>query len=108
MRAGRLRHRVVIEQAMETQGELGGVAYSWIPYASAWADVQPLSSRERLGAGEHASEITHQVVIRYLGGVTAAMRLRLADGRVLALEGPPIDVGARRREMQLLCKEVTE
>lgn len=82
--AGRLRHRVRIEQLenqLDSNGdviqdeETGTVAQSWTEVATVWAAIEPLSAREFIQSQATQSQITARVIIRFRDGLNAAMRL---------------------------------
>jgi len=79
--ASRLRHRLTLQQEVQTSDGAGGYSKSWENVVEVWAEILPLASggahlgREILMAGEIQSEVTHRVLLRYREGVTAAMRL---------------------------------
>ena len=104
MRAGKLRHRVTIQQTTETrESTMGGVIDTWGTFATRYASVSPLTGREYFTAQQHASEVTHEVRLRYLSGVTTKMRV-LHDGRTFDIESIA-NTDERDRETVLLCKE---
>ena len=49
---GKLRDRVTVQQATETRNSLGEVVQSWSTYATVWASVEGISSREALQQGQ--------------------------------------------------------
>lgn len=106
MRAGKLRHRVTIQSASETQPDsnMGQPVESWSDFATVWAHVEPLHGRERMVAQERTAELDTRITIRYLSGVLAKMRVIYGSHTydILAV----INLDERDREMQLMCKEV--
>lgn len=104
MRAGRLRHRIVLEQPTTTRSAATGEPVdTWTIFASRHAEVRPLNGRAYFAARQHAADVTHEVELRYLAGVDRTMRVSY-DGRVLEIESV-IDLGERRRELLLMCRE---
>lgn len=76
MRSGSLRHKITIQEKRETQdATTGEITSRWIDFACVSADIQPLSVREFIAAQGVQSEVTGRIVIRYLEGVTAKMRV---------------------------------
>lgn len=79
MKAGKLRHRITIEQLTNTQDPATGeIAESWTVFAAdVPAQVRPLSGREILAADAAQSGTRVEFVIRYGNsvGVTSAMRV---------------------------------
>lgn len=70
MDAGKLDRRVTIETPATTRGETGGHEETWSTFATLWANVRdPADSR-----------VSKVVTIRYRADITAAMRVRFADG----------------------------
>lgn len=107
MNAGKLRHRITIQQQQEsTKDSYGALVESWLDVAaSIWASVEPLSGREFYAAQQVNSETTTRITIRYRSGVISKMRAvygeRIYD--ILSV----IDPEERHIEMQLMCKELT-
>jgi head-tail adaptor len=66
--AGRLRHKIDIVTVNTLQDANGAqsLAASTI-YANVWATVQALSGQEKFAAHEFVSQVTHQIIIRYIG-----------------------------------------
>jgi len=83
-RIGRMRHRIRIEQPVSTPDGAGGSSVTWTEIATAWAALRPLSADEIVDGDGLAQRITHDVVLRFRPGVTAAMRF-VSNGRVFAL-----------------------
>lgn len=107
MRAGRLRHRVTIQQKVEAVNGFGERIVSWSTVANVSAGVEPLRGREFFDAEQVQAEISHRVIMRYRPGINSTMRL-LYKGRVLHIQAPPIDVDERHRELQLMCREMPD
>lgn len=105
MNPGKLRHKIVIEKKAGTTKDAEGiVSVDWVPFASPWAAVIPLSGREKTYASAISAEASLRVEIRYKQGITADMRVNYG-GRILELVAPPLDVDERHIEMHLFCKE---
>jgi SPP1 family predicted phage head-tail adaptor len=78
--AGKLRHRVVIQSREQVQDpDTGAVEIGWTDFATVWASIEPLSAREFIQSSAVQSDITARVVIRYLAGVDATMRILHRD-----------------------------
>jgi SPP1 family predicted phage head-tail adaptor len=84
LRAGKLRHRVQLQQFVaqtDTSGNVlqddqtGEVTKAWTTLATVWAAIEPLSAREFIQSAATQSEITARITIRYRAGLTADMRL---------------------------------
>ncbi len=72
--SSRLRHRLTLQQETRTTDQAGGYTRGWQNVADLWAEITPLSGKEKLFAGQLQSEITHKIIVRYRSGVTAGMR----------------------------------
>lgn len=74
--AGRLRHRVAIQQRVEARTLTGAVTIEWQDFATdVPAEFKPLSVKEFLAGNQINSQVTARVTIRYRPGVTATMRI---------------------------------
>jgi SPP1 family predicted phage head-tail adaptor len=68
--AGKLRHRITIQRETTTRDEYGSEVKTWLPLATVWASVEPLSPtamsgvRELVGAGAEQSQDMVRVTIR--------------------------------------------
>ena len=103
MRAGPLRHVIVIEQPTETLNALGEPVQTWTTFASPRASIEHREVGERFSDGRIFSERRTRFGLRWLNGVTAQMRVRYA-GRLFDLK-PPDDVRERHRELVLWAVE---
>ena len=76
--AGKLRHRVDIEEQAHVQDmQTGEMVTTWTTFAASIpASIEPLSAREFIQAAAVQSAVTARIVIRYLPGVTPAMRVK--------------------------------
>ena len=103
MRAGKLRHRITIEERLETQEATGEPVWEWVPFADVWASIEPISGREFFAAQQVQSTVSTRIRIRHLEGVTQKMRVNY-NGRYYAIEAV-IRVMERDREIHLMCVE---
>lgn len=106
MRAGSLRHRVTIQRYELAVDEYGAPLRreSWKDVATVWASVEAVSGREFFASQQVQSEVTHKVMIRFLPGVTADMRI-VHGGRVFGIVAPlPDNRGTR---LMLMCREAS-
>ena len=92
MRAGKLRHQVVIQSPTLSQDpQTGEMLNGWADFATCWASIEPLSAREFIAAQAGQSEITARIVIRYRPGVLPTMRI-LYRGKVYNIHGVLPDI----------------
>ena len=93
MQAGKLRHRIDIEEFTQARdpdtGEFAEPA--WVAkWPKCPARVEPLSARDLVAAKAAQSEATARMVIRYRPGVLPTMR-NIYRGQVYSIEGPPLE-----------------
>lgn len=75
--AGRLRHRVTIEELTTELDSDGKRAETWADAFGGMlsADIAPLSGRELIAAQAVQSRVTTRIKMRYRPGILAAMRV---------------------------------
>ncbi|MCP4934297.1 MAG: phage head closure protein [bacterium] len=103
MRAGALRHRVILESATKTSDGGGGSMIFWEQEATLWVAIKPLSGRELLSAGQFSSRLTHQITLRYISQILPEMRFRKGN-RIFAIRAV-LDVEEKQRWLRALCEE---
>lgn len=93
MQAGKLRHRIDIQEFKTTRDPVSG-EYGKSDWVTVWercpARVEPLSTRDLVAAQAGQSEATGRMIIRYRSGVVSAMRILYRD-EVYSIEGPPLE-----------------
>jgi len=72
--AGRLRHRIRIDERVTHVNSSGEQDVAWEEFATVWAAIEPLSAREMLIADQTQSKVSGRIVIRSRDGVKASMR----------------------------------
>lgn len=81
---GRLRHRVAIQERVETQDpNSGDITYTWqnvrLGFADEWssipAAIEPLSAREFVAAQATQSKVVGRVMVRARPGLLAKQRV---------------------------------
>jgi len=86
VRAGLLRHRVILQSPAGTRDAMGERVTTWTDVATVWARVRPLSGREAVVAAQQQASTDHVVEIRYLAGVEQSWRV-LFGARILVITG---------------------
>lgn len=105
MQAGKLRHRIQIQQKVTGQDPQTGeqLTEQWVDFAKVWASVEDLSARDFIAAQAGQSEAKTRIVIRYREGITPAMRVVLSTGAICGIVGPPLaDTNSRKEYLTLL------
>jgi SPP1 family predicted phage head-tail adaptor len=105
MRAGKLRHRVTIQEDQgTTQDSLGQEIEDWQDVATVWAAVEPLQGREFLEAKQLQAEVTTRIRIRYRSGIEPEMRVVWGSHTYDVVS--VVELESRRQEIELMCREV--
>lgn len=65
MRAGQLRHRVVIQSKSVSQNGFGEEVVTWVEVVTVWASVEPVRGRELIEAGQDVAERMTRIRMRY-------------------------------------------
>lgn len=104
MRAGQLRHRIVLQQLTTTQNEFGEPVQTWTTFATVYAAVEPLRGREFFAAQQITAELSVRIRIRYRSDVKPAWRA-VWGAHTYDIQDV-IDVDGRHTELQLMCREV--
>lgn len=105
MRAGKLRHRITIQQQMKGRDTDGGEIIIWSDLATVWAAVEPQSGDERHISDSDqllASRLT-KFRIRKRDGLNATMRI-IFGSQVFDIR-EIIHVETGNREMWLIGEE---
>ncbi|WP_417794800.1 phage head closure protein [Terasakiella pusilla] len=84
MRAGKLRHRCIIERPTQQQDpNTGEMIKGWEEVAKAWMGIEPLSVRGFIAANATQSEVTGQLVMRYRPGLHVDSSMRVRKGSTI-------------------------
>lgn len=106
MLAGKLRHRVTVQQLVAgspNQNAVGEPDTAWTDYLSAWASIDPVTGSEPFMAQQQFPKVSHKIRMRYRDGVTADMRVTYGS-RYFDIKAV-LNWGERDRELLLLCEE---
>lgn len=111
MRAGYLRHSILIEQKTVTVDASGDRTEAWTTYADVYANIATNGGREFFAAKQTIADLTHAITIRFIAGIKPDMRVRFVDPKnsetsryfnIRAVVNPD-----ERNEMQMLqCSEI--
>jgi len=109
MRAGRLRHRVVLEERTGSANAYNELPDTWATVATLPAAVEPLGGREFFASQQVQGNVSHRITLRYLAGVTIKHRVRWPDpatgaDRIFDINAV-IDRDERHRAIELMCTE---
>lgn len=90
-RAGKYRHRVRFDRlasASDSNGlvqdqETGALIRNWIPVATVWASIEPMSAREFNAAGGTQGEFSARIGTRYDSRIADAANMRAVHVRTV-------------------------
>lgn len=102
-RIGAMRERVDIQTRTPTVGAIGNVAFAWATTATVWAQVRPMSARERFVAERLAARGVYEITIRWRTGITPAMRM-LWRGRTFNVK-QILNPDERRRFLTIIVED---
>lgn len=100
--AGRLRHRVEIQQQVSTVDSSGETSIEWETVDTVWAAVEPLSAREYIAAQQIGSQITTRITIRYRDDIVPSMRI-LHGSTIYNIQGVLADADSGIEYLTLPC-----
>ncbi len=103
MHIGRLRHRIDIQEEVESQSGTGEVTHTWQHFATVWASIEPQKMTEGISAEQLSAEAVLRVRIRYRAGITTDHRVLYCTRGLEIMQ--VIDPGERHTELELLCRE---
>jgi len=105
MRAGRLRHKITIQEVTETADGMGGFTETWSEYTTAFASITPMKGMEALEHRKLGHETVHKVWMRYQSGISTKMRVVWGDRTMDMID---YRIPDERNEMiELTVKETT-
>lgn len=77
--AGKLQHYVEIYAPSTTRDSVGAPSTSYVLQATAWADIIPISGRERLSAAQMVGDCDSRIILRWspdVSSINASWQLR--------------------------------
>jgi SPP1 family predicted phage head-tail adaptor len=104
VQAGKLRHRVIIQQRASGENAYGEPNGAWGTWKTVWAEVAPTSGVEREQDQQTSAVTSHRVTVRYINGLTTDHRI-LFGTRVLGIH-EIVNTDERNIEQVLRCSEV--
>lgn len=106
MRAGRLRHLVQIQSAVDTRTSTGRPTRTWSTEDEVWASIKPLSGAESVDALGKEGQVGYDIRIRYRDDVKPKQRI-VHDGRYMEIVSVH-NMWERGRELSIMAREVTD
>ncbi|MFM7010836.1 MAG: phage head closure protein [Betaproteobacteria bacterium] len=74
--ASQLTKRIKLQRQSTSQDSFGGPVRTWLDVATIWAEIRPVDGREQKRLQRIASEVSHQITVRF--------QARLTDTRVVS------------------------
>ena len=103
MRAGRLRHRLELQERSVTRDSYGAEVETWTTQHVIWGSVEPLSGSEYFASKQTQAERSHKIIIRYISDLHVTWRIKFGS-RTFGIESI-INRDERNRELTLMCSE---
>lgn len=103
IKAGDLRHRIVIESPMPESDGAGGATVTWTAVVEVWAAVWSRGVGEKFVHDRVSGSATHDIWLRFRDDVKPKMRMRFGT-RTFDILGA-IDVDDRKRWLKCPVEE---
>lgn len=109
MRAGALRHHIMIQSRSTSKNSYGEQTRTWTSNVSTWANVEPLRGREYFAAQQVQTVVSHKIETRYITlknstDITPNNARIYWDGRVFNIHSV-IKPFERDIRLQMMCSE---
>ncbi|MEK4798058.1 phage head closure protein [Thermoactinomyces sp. FSL K6-2592] len=105
MNAGRLKHRVTLQEEVKTPDGGGGSVVTWQDVATVWASVEPLKGRELYAAQQVRATLTHKIIIRYRPDISVNVKMRAVYNNRIFNITSVINEQESNKTLQLLAEE---
>lgn len=87
MQAGKLRHRITVQEPQDAKSAGGGRTQDWADVTTVWGSVRPATARE-IEVGEKINmQLSHMVEVRWQDGVFLPERRFKFGNRYLEIIG---------------------
>jgi len=103
MRAGRLRHRLQLQQKVKTRDPNSGeTVVEWQTQKTVSAEIAPASASEFIESGATQAQISAKITIRYRPGLDSANWRGVHKSTIYKFEGPPMPDPKSGREYLII------
>lgn len=79
MRAGYLRHSIIVENKTVSVDANGDRTESWATFLTCWASIETGNGREFFAAKQTIADLTHTIRMRFKAGLAPDMRIKYVD-----------------------------
>jgi len=104
MRAGNLRHFIIIQSSVKSKNDYGEVVQTYEDFKHMWSEAKPIKTSERFKSERLETEVNYQFRVRYTEGIAHDMRVVFGE-RTFEIDSV-LNVGERNRELIILASEV--
>jgi SPP1 family predicted phage head-tail adaptor len=80
IRAGEMRKRLELQEAVQTQGANGEVTTTWTTRSTVWGHVQPKGGMERFDVAKVEAQVTHAIIMRFRPDIALTPKWRIKFG----------------------------
>lgn len=103
MNIGKMRQRITFERPVEEKDILGGFKGEWVPVATVWAQISPISGKEYFSQMREIT-VSHRIYCRYRRGITPRMQIKFKERtfRIISV----INWEERNEGLTIMCEEV--
>lgn len=103
MRAGRLRHQVILQSRSTTPNDYNEPVVSWSAVGTYRAAIEPVTGRERFASAERVAEGQVRIIMRYVGAITEENRI--VHGSTVYDIKAVVNKNEIDREYELICQK---
>jgi len=103
MKAGQLRHRIVIDKQTQTKNAIDEIILTWSTFCTVWAAIEPATGQTYYAANQLEAKVDGRVRIRYRDDIEPTMRIKYGD-RILNIVSI-VHPQENRRELHLMYSE---
>jgi SPP1 family predicted phage head-tail adaptor len=100
-----LRHKMTIEQPVDSDDGAGGVTRSFSTLDTVWAAIEQLGADRDIDENRAAALLTHRITLRWRADLDTSKRLKLG-ARIFTVHAVA-DADERRRRITLLAQEIS-
>lgn len=106
MNIGKLRHRITLQTASQSQNDFGEWVTSYTNWATVWAAIEPNLGKRYMEAKQANSEVQGVIRIRYKSGVLPTMRVTYGTQvfEIVSIVHPQ----EQQKELHILYKEALD
>lgn len=79
IQSGQLRHKIEVQNEVETRDEIGASNTTYQTASKTFAEVREMSGKELEFARQQTPQATHKIKMRYMAGLTEQSRIIFGD-----------------------------